>query len=73
MQTMNEKKAAYVKAYPDRATEVQRRINNRNIVSPSQYTLQKKVGYVIVQNIQLVPPQRKPRLESPPVASTSKK
>lgn len=36
MQTMNEKKATYVGTYPDRAAEVQRRINNKNIVAPSQ-------------------------------------
>ena len=34
MQTMNEKKATYVNAYPDRETEVQRRINRRMIVAP---------------------------------------
>ena len=52
MQTMNEKKATYVKAYPDKAVEVQRRINSRNIVAPGQYTLQKRAGYVMVQHIQ---------------------
>ena len=39
IQAMNEKKDAYVKVYPDRAAEVQRRINSRNIVAPGQYTL----------------------------------
>ena len=33
MQTMNEKKATYVKAYLDRETEVERRINSRMIVA----------------------------------------
>ena len=45
MQTMTEKKDTYVKAFPDRAAEVQRRINSRNVVAPSQYTLQKRAGY----------------------------
>ena len=45
MQTMNEKKDTYAKAYPNRVVEVQRRINNRNVVAPSQYTLQKRAGY----------------------------
>ena len=52
IEAMKEKKNAYVKTYLDKATEVQRRINSRNIVAPSQYTLQKRVGYVMVQNVQ---------------------
>ena len=48
MQTMNEKKATYVKAYPDKVSKVERRINNRMIVYPSQYTLQKREGYIVV-------------------------
>ena len=51
MQTMNEKKATYVKTYPDRVADVQRRINNKNIGAPGQYTLQKRAGYVIMQNV----------------------
>ena len=54
---MNEKKETYVKAYPDRAAEVQRRINNRNVVAPGQYTLQKRMRYVVVQNVQQLPHQ----------------
>ena len=73
MQTMNEKKATYAKTYPDRATEVKRRINNRNIVSPGQYTLQKRVGYVMVQHVQQAPPQERPRPDSPSAASAPKR
>ena len=51
MQTMNEKKVTYVKSYLDRATKVERRISNKMIVSLGQYTLQKRVGYIVVQNI----------------------
>ena len=43
IQAINEKKETYVKAYPDRAVEVQRRINNRNVVVLGQYTLQKRM------------------------------
>ena len=39
IQIMNEKKATYSKTYLDKAAEVQRRINSRNIVAPGQYTL----------------------------------
>ena len=39
IQAMNEKKDAYVKTYPDKAAEVQMRINSRNVVAPGQYTL----------------------------------
>ena len=52
IQTMNEKKAIYVETYPDKVSEVQRRINNRNVVAPGQYTLQKRVGNIIIQNVQ---------------------
>ena len=34
IQVMNEKKDVYVKAYPDKATKVKRRINNKNVVAP---------------------------------------
>ena len=33
IQTMNEKKAMYVKTYPDKVAEVQRRINSRIVVA----------------------------------------
>lgn len=39
MKTMNEKKNILVKAYPNKALEVERRINNKMIVTPSHYTL----------------------------------
>lgn len=39
IQTMNEKKATYVHTYMDKDIEVQKRINRRNMVAPSQYTL----------------------------------
>ena len=39
IQTMNEKKAIYVETYPNKPTELQRRINSRNVVAPGQYTL----------------------------------
>ena len=57
IQTMNEKRETYVKAYPNRAAEMQRNINSRNVVAPGQYTLQKRTGYVVVQNVQQLPHQ----------------
>ena len=45
---MNEKKDAYAKAHLDKATKIQRRINNRNMVSSGQYTLRKRAGYVVI-------------------------
>ena len=52
IQTMNEKKAIYAKTYLDRVVEVERRINSKNIVALRQYTLQKRAGYVMVENVQ---------------------
>lgn len=34
LQVMHEKKATFFATYPDRAAEVQRRMNNKNIVAP---------------------------------------
>ena len=39
IQTMNEKKVVYVETHSDRAVEVQKRINSKNVVAPGQYTL----------------------------------
>ena len=52
IQTMNEKKAMYVETHLNKATEVQRRISSKNVVAPSQYTLQRRAGYVMIQNVQ---------------------
>ena len=74
IQKMNLKRATYAKTYLDRVVEVQRRINNRNIVALGQYTLyQKREGYVIVQHAQQVPPQGRPRPDSPSIASALKR
>ena len=52
IQTMNENKAMYVEAHPNRVVEVQKRINNKNVVAPGQYTLQRREGYVMIQSVQ---------------------
>ena len=57
IQAMKEKKEAYVEAYPDEAAEVQRRISSRNVVALGQYTLQKRAGYVMIQNVHQLPHQ----------------
>ena len=61
IQTMNEKKAMYVETYPNKAAKVQRRIRRKNVVAPSQYTLLRRVGYVMIQNVQQTPLHQKPR------------
>jgi len=45
---LNEKKGILAKAYPDKSTEVERRINRRTVVNLGQYNLQRRVGYVVV-------------------------
>ena len=69
LQAMNEKKAAFVATYPDRAAEVQRRMNSKNIVAPGQYTLERRAGYVMIRNVQQALSQHKPRTESSPTKS----
>ena len=61
MQTLNEKKDIITKAYPDKSTKVERILNNRMIVAPSQYILQRKVGYDVAQNVHFIPPYKRPR------------
>lgn len=73
MQTLNEKKGILAKAYPDRVVEVERRINSRMVVTPSQYTLQRRDGYLVAQNVQYNPPYKRPRSESPFDISSPKK
>ena len=66
IQAMNEKKETCVKAYPERAAEVQRKMNSRNVVTPGQYTLQKRAGYVVIQNVQQSQRQQRQIPGSPP-------
>ena len=73
IQTMNEKKAVYVETHLDRAVEVQKRINSKNVVAPSQYTLQRRACYVMIQNVQQAPLHHKPRSRSPSVTSSPKR
>ena len=73
LQAMNEKKATFVETYPVRAAEVQGRMNSKNTVAPSQYTLQRRGGYVMIQNVQQAPSQQKPKSESSPTESAPKK
>jgi len=70
---MDEKRDAYTKANLDKDVEIQKRINSRNMVSPGKYTLQKRVGYVVVKSVQWTPLQQRQRLESPPVESAPKR
>ncbi len=53
---MNENKDIFIMTHLDKATEIQRRMSGRNVVTPGQYTLRKRAGYVMVQSVQLVPP-----------------
>ena len=73
IQTMNEKKAVYVETHPNRAAEVQKRINNKNVVAPGQYTLQRRESYVMIQNVQQAPLHQMPRSRSPSAASSPKR
>ena len=44
METLNEKKVALIKAYPNRAKKFLDRVASRPLVNPSQYTFQKRFG-----------------------------
>ena len=73
MQTLNEKKYIIIKTYLGRAIEVERRLNNRIIVTLGWYTLQRKARYIVTQNMQYVPPYKRPSLESPSDTNAPKK
>ena len=73
IQTMNEKKAMYVETHLDKVAEVQKRINNKNVVAPGQYTLQRRAGYVMIQNVQQAPLHQMPRSRSPFAANSPKR
>ena len=73
IQAMNEKRDAYTKAHPDKVVEIHKRINNINMVSLGQYTLQKRIGYVVVQSVQQTPLQQRQRPESPLAESAPKR
>lgn len=51
MQTLNEKKEIMTQAYPDKAIEVERRLASRMTVTSRQYTLQKRIEYVVAKNV----------------------
>lgn len=73
LQAMNEKKATFVATYLDRAAELQGRMNSKNVMTLGQYTLQKRGGYVMIQNVQQAPSQQKPISEDSPVESAPKR
>lgn len=74
MQTLNEKKEILIKAYPDQARKVEKRMTNKIIISLGKYTLQRKEGYVVARNVgaQPIPMYKRKISESPPSKPVAK-
>lgn len=73
MQNLNEKKEILTKTYPDKAIKVEKRLTCKKILNPGQYTLQRKVGYVMAKSVHPLPLYKRQLSGSPPAVPTPKK
>ena len=64
METMNEKKALLINAYPDRAREVMKTLSFTPAVGSGQLVIQKKLGYNIVKTMEQIVAKGKEKVGS---------
>lgn len=70
---VNEKNDVYAKAHLDKAIEIQRRINSKNMASLGQYTLRKRARYVVIQSVQPTPLSAEAKAREPSCKECPKK